>query len=871
MREWRHAWRHARGPLLVGALLALGACVRHGPVPGHDLASLASALGRAAGGAQVDPEDIRWEPSRGIVADLVFGRRVLFLARRAPDEPRDLWRSRVRVAPDGAALDVADAHDLTNTPLGDDHALVVRGAHAAFATRAYGQEQSVTLLDLAGEGAQNKTSATLDRAMAALTNLQRTGSTAGVGRVDVTFESPGHAVALELADDALDVTLFGGDPRRTTATHARVDVDRGELAPAATGMRAEASVHLPKRLSHWTVDTLRAVPWIGPVPIAWAEDQALAMRDTYRRLTFASGGSATDVVAHVEPPPPILDTSQASVEEAHWPPPPIPTIWKSPEPGEGQWKAPDLPWLRRVPRVAVDAPSPFYESFVRPDEERPYSRVLLVAMDMRQLDMQMEAGVEDPEPMTGPPGAGRIPRDPAIYRRVAAAFNGAFKTDHGHYGMMVHKRVLLPPVPNSASVVVLDDGGVGFGTWGPDKRVGGLAGIPDDAIDSFRQNLDPLVDQGKLNPAGRNLWGFTLPGKGAQTERSGLCVTTSGHLVYAWGDDLSGTTLAKALAMAGCDYAMHLDMNPYHTGFLFASIDDFAGRKYKSALLTTAMSIQPDRYIQYSPKDFFYVMVHDPTPPAVARAEPWVPSAGTQPPPHWLPGIWSTRIDGAPGAVELVDVEPGRAGWRLRAGAKDATAASPLREFHGDDAGHVLFAAGLGVAPERHPLGLATDGRLAVAVRGGSETGALVVAADGALTMARPDDLPPLGPHDDLVELPVLLWDGARPTIAAPSAAPSMRAAIGLAPGGRVFLARGTFTSAQPLAEALAEAGCTRALLLDRGAHASAFLDRAGTDEPPRARYDESVLYAVGVPLAPRGFRFQATTLVAQAPRPKAP
>ena len=67
-------------------------------------------------------------------------------------------------------------------------------------------------------------------------------------------------------------------------------------------------------------------------------------------------------------------------------------------------------------------------------------------------------------------------------------------------------------------------------------------GVPDDAIVSFRQNLDPLVDRGQVNPTGRNLWGFTLPGKGAQTERTGLCVTTSGHLLYAWGDDVSATS-----------------------------------------------------------------------------------------------------------------------------------------------------------------------------------------------------------------------------------------------------------------------------------------------------------------------------------------
>ena len=88
--------------------------------------------------------DIRWEPSGGAVADATIGRWALFLARGPGEDARDVWRARVRVSPEGSVLDVGSAHDLTNTPLGDDHALVLRGAHAAFVTRAYGQEQSIT-------------------------------------------------------------------------------------------------------------------------------------------------------------------------------------------------------------------------------------------------------------------------------------------------------------------------------------------------------------------------------------------------------------------------------------------------------------------------------------------------------------------------------------------------------------------------------------------------------------------------------------------------------------------------------------------------------------------------------------------------------
>jgi hypothetical protein len=806
------------------------------------------------------------------LADAVIGRWALFLARAPGEETRDVWRARVRVSPEGSVIGVSSAHDLTSTPLGDDHELVLRGSRAAFATRAYGQEQSVTVFDLAGEGAQNKAVDLADRAMAAVTSLQQTGSLAGVGRIDVTLESPARAIGLELGEGALDITLYGGDARRApVVTAARLDLDSAEIAPPVPGARAETWIHLPKRFSHWTVDTLRAVSWIGPAPIAWIEDQALWARDVYRRATFRSRGRASDVVVAADPAPPLLDTSQASLDEAHWPPPAIATIWKSPEEGEGQWVVPNVPWLRSVPGVTAEAPSEFYRTFVRPDEDRPYSKVLLVAMDLRQLDLGMEAGVEDPEPLTGPPGAGRIPRDPAVYRRVAAAFNGAFKTEHGHYGMMVDKRVLLPPVPAAATAIVLEDGRVGFGTWGADRKVGGILGVADDEIVSFRQNLDPLVDHGRINPTGRNLWGFTLPGKGAQTERSGMCVTTSGHLLYAWGDDVSATTLAKAMAMAGCDYAMHLDMNPYHTGFIFTAIDDLAAKRFKSQLLTTAMSIPVDRYIQYAPKDFFYVMVHDPTPRPVEGGVPWSPDGGLQPPPHWMPGIWTTRLEGPHGGVDVVDVEPGRVTWRVRAGTKDAPASSPLRDLTGEEARRALVAVGLGAAPEKHALGLATGGRLAVAVRGGASSGAIVVDEKGRLTIARADDLPILGDKDDLVELPLLLWDAQPLGPAVGAVAP--RSAVGVTPSGDVVFARGTFASAAPLADALSLAGCTRALSLDRGTEATALFDRTGTSAPPRTGYDQSILYAIAASLRPRGFRFDAAAMVAERAeaRPKSP
>ena len=256
------------------------------------------------------------------------------------------------------------------------------------------------------------------------------------------------------------------------------------------------------------------------------------------------------------------------------------------------------------------------------------------------------------------------------------------------------------------------------------------------------------------------------------------------------------------------------------------------------------------------------MMVHDPTPPGLDGGTPWEADGGSQPPPHWMPGVWTAHVDGPQGSVELVDLEPGRATWHVRAGSAESPASAPLRELTGDDTKRVLLAAGAGVALEKRPRGIATDGRLAVPVHGDADSAVLVVGGDGRLSIARAADAPAVDPHGDLLELPLLVWDGA-PEATTPGAA-EPRAALGITAAGRVLLARGSFTSAAPLAEALTRAGCTRAVVLDRGTRASAFLDRAGTTSAPRGRYDETVLYAVASPLRPRGFRFDPATLVAQ-------
>jgi hypothetical protein len=219
----------------------------------------------------------------------------------------------------------------------------------------------------------------------------------------------------------------------------------------------------------------------------------------------------------------------------------------------------------------------------------------------------------------------------------------------------------------------------------------------------------------------------------------------------------------------------------------------------------------------------------------------------------------------------MVDIEPGRATWRIRAGTKEPdpkTGATPTHELGEEDAHRVILSVGAGVSPEKRPRGLATDGRMVLPLRALKDVtpgepppragGVLVAAADGALSILRADELASITPHVDFAEVPLVLDGGKVLTGDAKAGAPYERAAIGMTKEGRVLLARGTFASETPLAEALRRAGCTRAVGLDRGVRAPPFVHRAGTATPPRARYDVTTLYAIAAPMRPRAFRFDA-------------
>ncbi|MFO0659005.1 MAG: hypothetical protein U0165_04115 [Polyangiaceae bacterium] len=823
----------------VAAVVAIAARACEPAPPAPTVEGVATMLGQSVGGV-VRAGEFRWEASDGVLVDNLLGRRVLFLASASEGQSRDLYRARVRVSFEGRPIGVVGPiFNLTSTPLGDDAGLTgdgpTIGRYAAFASRSYGTVTSITLLDTAGDGGVVGAQNAFETFLGHLTNLQETGSWEGIGRAELSFMPSPASVAFQFEPGALVVSPSGSQAQRIPVEGSG-DSELGIIS-------IHRLPHLRKNAVLWAVDSVRAV--VGPGPIAWMEDTFFGARDKVRQTTHAAFGEANTAVvaasADAPPPSPPLDASAAGEDGGYWPPSRLPSIWKNPDQSEGTWEPVTYPFLKKLPGATSQVPAYFYRTYIKADAQRPYAKVLVVAMDTRQLEVNMEGGVEDPKPLTGGRGLGRIPREPEILSRVVGAFNGAFKTTHGAYGMMANKRLLLPPKQEAATVVVTEDHKVGMGSWRRSED-----DIPKEIV-SFRQNLDPLVEDGMFNPRNRTQWGFQLAGTSVMTERSGICVTKAGHFFYLWGDDVSGSTLGKAMVQAGCQYGMHLDMNPKHTGFVFTDIRDVHKKQYDAKLLSDGMEIQPERYIEWSPKDFFYVMLRE---AAVARPSSklkWTVDKGAQPAPVWLPGVFESSFTHDGVGVQLIAFEPERALFRVKPARSDGVEGS--LDLDAEDAKKVLLAVGVGSARGGRGLGFRLDGKQLVPFRGQSgylwadETGALKI------TEAQPPANAPVA-----VELPLVVTASKVTLSADERGASRPRAAACMTSDGRVIIASSSSESDRANATALIEAGCTSAAALDRGSHQDGFVQRAGVGGGQVARGEQTTLYAIATPMRPRGF-----------------
>lgn len=270
----------------------------------------------------------------------------------------------------------------------------------------------------------------------------------------------------------------------------------------------------------------------------------------------------------------------------------LPQGWPAAQ-GEGVWQS--------VGPLVGGRPS-MEETFLHPDPQRPWATSYLVWIDPWALRLHYQTGLSEPVSASGIHGTGLLPTDPAQASHVVAAFNSGFKSFSSAFGAMLDGEMLDQPVPGIATIAIYRDGNVALGAWGSSE-------VPQKGLESFRQNLPLIVDQGVASPllGDPKAWGVVV-GNSTYVWRSGLGIMPSGALLYAAGDPLSAFTLANTLVAAGAVRAMQLDINSYWITFNFYRwVPQGSGGYLAGTKLTPAIERVANRYLTPDTRDFFYL------------------------------------------------------------------------------------------------------------------------------------------------------------------------------------------------------------------------------------------------------------------------
>lgn len=714
----RKAWLRA---LFVGLAVVLAyRGLTGGASEGTLERSLAAVLARDD--LRVRPETVLWLRDD---VNTLGTRPAVFLAHEGEGAGDDVYYSDVRPGLSGAAIYVSFTTDITRSGGAAEEQLVRAGDFVAFASRAGGNVEAITILDLRGEPAFYTRGWTwTQRQQNAITNLEETGRRIGFGRVRYQLRAPAPDVTLTASGDRFVLGLAGG---------ARVTIDPEHEEPVEGADLVETQPTrkgVPQGVA-WVVDTVRNLSFVGPAPIEWLESRVFAAQDWWDRTRYAYLGpdeeetSAVDEIAVVTAPvsEEVREERRAlltaAAAEIGFPPAPMRPILHDvvEAEGEGEWIAlVDDPFVNQYP----GAPPAFAQTFIRPDQERPYARVFVTLWDPRQVQLRIMPGTREPESATGQRGEGYIPRDPTTTRLVVGAFDGGFQAMHGEFGMMSEGQVYLPPKPWAATLAVFDDGRVGMGSWpspnwrGEYDETRAIAQIPAGMIE-MRQNLTSVVEDGRYNPWERWWWGAAPEDATEQTftYRSGVCITEEGFMAFFWGSSLGPESLGAAMIAARCTRAMHLDMNNTHTGLeLYRPVPDaptafdatpppvaavhgeyeydgaFPGARgyhLRARRAVRSMQMRFPRYVERDPRDFFYLVLRPTLPgPAIEGATETEGRFSVAGLPHagWpyafartqVGGSWIVRIDPRRAVPDAVRAERHR---EVLAGLTAPTASAP--------------------------------------------------------------------------------------------------------------------------------------------------------------------------------------------------
>jgi hypothetical protein len=360
--------------------------------------------------------------------------------------------------------------------------------------------------------------------------------------------------------------------------------------------------HIPG-FGPWLADTARSVA--GPKAVAWVEDKAYGMEDWVNLHTrqgekpeaywpVPSGTGSAGAKVH-------RSERQAREDAPGFQPRDVgPALDSFSAPGDGVWVGMADAQRPREPNLMA-------KTLLHPDRSRSWAVVAVVAVDLRQAELHLVAGKQEPE-SHGKEAAAYERKAlvaPADLPRLLAAFNGGYKATHGTYGMKVDGVTLVPPRSLCCAIASYPGGKLAIGSW--EKLA-----ADEPTMSWWRQAPLCMFEDGKPNPVLELKgfgWGASSVSGTTVIRRSAIGLDERGKTLFVGiGDHTTASAIAHAMHHAGASNVAQLDVN-----FSFPKFVTFAPREpgaseLVAVPLTEHFEFGEDDYVRTpAPRDFFYL------------------------------------------------------------------------------------------------------------------------------------------------------------------------------------------------------------------------------------------------------------------------
>ena len=354
------------------------------------------------------------------------------------------------------------------------------------------------------------------------------------------------------------------------------------------------AVHRVQWLGPWLADAGRKV--LGDRIVATLEDWAYAVDDAYNRLSRR--GEQPRAQWPVPAPVPS-GTSSATTALAFRPADVGPVHDKFAAPGDGAWvPVPDERHPEQAPLL--------YKTLLHPDEHRAWAELFVVAIDPARVRLRLVAGTVDPEATTL---EGKSYRRPGLIPledqdTLVAAFNGGFKTEHGHFGMRTDGVTLIPARDDVCTLAALPNESIRIAPW---KAIA----AEEPHMVWWRQTPQCMVERDVLHLElagdGTTRWGAAVGGE-TVIRRSAIGVSEHADTLYVGvSESTSAGVLALGMRHAGAWDVAQLDVNWSYPKFLV--FRTAASGSIEAVGLFPGFVFERDEYVRRpAPKDFFYVL-----------------------------------------------------------------------------------------------------------------------------------------------------------------------------------------------------------------------------------------------------------------------